>query len=668
MSEHPEPDVLNAFGRGDLPPSERVAVAEHLSACDTCSAFLGSGRGEKTLADHDPGILQQTNPAPAVSDAHFAPPDVAFSPSVPPELANHATYRIIDQLGEGGMGVVFKAEHRMMGRIVALKLLAPHLTANPAAVDRFKQEVTAAGRLNHPNIVISHDAGEAGGNHFLVMEYVEGISLDRLVARRGPLAATMASHFARQVAQGLQHAADKGMVHRDIKPQNLIVTRKGQVKILDFGLARLARDIETDGEPGKKPKHAATAPNLIMGTPDYLSPEQAKNSHKVDIRSDLYSLGCTLYFLLTGHTPFARATTLIDKLLAHTEEEPVSVLKHRPDLPEGLASVLGKLMAKRPQDRYATPAEAAAALAPFAKGVEATPPPAGSLAPAPAPTFEIVEAVVVKPSRADFRFESKTELETPQPVREKKPSRKKQRRAREQRKKLIGALIAVVVMGLLIGGAVKVIRRFLPDDPVKESAKNDTPPPASPPKNNPPATPPVAKPAPRVLFVLPSRGLWMDDYLPVRKRLEANGVKVFTAAGPGRSFPTKSNDAIETDLPLRPEMDVSSYQAVVFVGQDVTEFVRNGPGRYAAAAVIDKFLKQGSLVCAICEGQSALAAHGALNNKSVAAHPGTRRYPPFESLPVTWEEKSVLADGKLITASGPEHAVAFADAIFRALR
>ena len=150
----------------------------------------------------------------------------------------------MDRLGEGGMGVVYKAEHRMMGRVVALKVLAPHLTANSEAVARFLQEVAAAGKLSHPNIVISHDAGEASGQHFLVMEFVEGISLDRLVSRRGPLAVTMACHFARQVALGLQHASEKGMVHRDIKPQNLMVTRKGQVKILDFGLARLARSAE----------------------------------------------------------------------------------------------------------------------------------------------------------------------------------------------------------------------------------------------------------------------------------------------------------------------------------------------------------------------------------------------------------------------------------------
>src|SRR5207253_4374689 len=204
---------------------------------------------------------------------------------LPAGLTDHARYRILVELGAGGMGVVYKAEHRIMGRTVALKVVAPHLTAKPDAVERFRREVTAAAKLSHPNIVTAHDADEAGGLHFLVMEFVDGISLDRLVGRRGPLPVQMACHFARQAALGLQHAFEKGMVHRDVKPANLMVTRKGQLKILDFGLARFARDA---GAAGGRPA-AATAANLVMGTPEYLSPEQASSPRTVDIRSDLYA-------------------------------------------------------------------------------------------------------------------------------------------------------------------------------------------------------------------------------------------------------------------------------------------------------------------------------------------------------------------------------------------
>ena len=206
------------------------------------------------------------------------------------------------------------------------------------------------------------------------MEFVEGTSLDRLVAKKGPLPVPMACMFTRQVALGLQHAAGKGMVHRDIKPQNLMVTRKGQVKILDFGLARFARTDDEDqpAQGAKVPFGAAKAaasagltnPNLLLGTPDYLSPEQAKNSHDVDPRSDIYSLGCTLYFLLSGGVPFGAATTLIDKLLAHTEEAPPPIREARFEVSEGLAAVLAKMMAKKPADRYQTAAEAAAAAVP----------------------------------------------------------------------------------------------------------------------------------------------------------------------------------------------------------------------------------------------------------------------------------------------------------------
>src|SRR5439155_5373714 len=184
---------------------------------------------------------------------------------IPTALLAHPRYKVTGRIGAGGMGTVFKAEHKVMGRVVALKVVAPRLVADTAALDRFRREVRLAAKLSHPNIVTSFDAEEAGGLHFLVMEYVDGQGLDRLVWRKGPLPVATSCQLARQTALGLQHANEHGMVHRDIKPSNLMLTRTGKVKILDFGLARLARSAG-DG----KATHTNTAPEVVLGTPDFV--------------------------------------------------------------------------------------------------------------------------------------------------------------------------------------------------------------------------------------------------------------------------------------------------------------------------------------------------------------------------------------------------------------
>jgi serine/threonine protein kinase len=240
--------------------------------------------------------------------------------------------------------------------------------------------VRAAAALSHPNIVHAYDADEIGGTHLLVMECVEGaIDLNRLVKRDGPLPVSQACEYMRQTALGLQHACERGLVHRDIKPHNLLlvghpssltptatvedsVTLAGErsgvtVKILDMGLARLD---DTGSQDDKN--STMTQEGAVMGTLDYIAPEQAADSHTVDIRADLYSLGCTFYFLLTGHVPFPGGTG-VEKLLRHRRELPVPITQHRPDVPPRVAAVVARLMAKRPEDRYQTPAELAQALA-----------------------------------------------------------------------------------------------------------------------------------------------------------------------------------------------------------------------------------------------------------------------------------------------------------------
>jgi serine/threonine protein kinase len=274
-------------------------------------------------------------------------------------------YRILDQLGQGGMGRVFKAEHVTMGRTVAIKVLAPQHTKTEKARQLFMREVRAAGKLMHPNIVTAHDANEVDGRHYLVMEYIDGPNLDQLVRERGPLPVGLACDIVRQAAAGLQCAFEQGMVHRDIKPSNLLVQRTGTtlssgylVKILDFGLARL-------GDNSDASATIMTPANVIMGTPDYLSPEQARNLHLVDIRSDLYSLGCTFYYLLTGQVPFPGGTS-VEKLIRHTKDEPIPVEQLRPDLPQEVAEISHALLSKEPANRHQTPAELVMELVPHA--------------------------------------------------------------------------------------------------------------------------------------------------------------------------------------------------------------------------------------------------------------------------------------------------------------
>jgi serine/threonine-protein kinase len=275
-------------------------------------------------------------------------------------------YVLLERLGEGGMGQVFKARHSGLGRTVALKLVRKDRLANPDAVRRFYREIQVAARLCHPNVVQSFDADEVDGSYFYIMEYVPGTDLARLVKKQGPLSVADATEYVRQAAVGLQHAHEAGLVHRDIKPGNLLLTtRSGAagrppepvIKVLDMGLARLHQPQEGADSSGD-----LTREGVIMGTIDYIAPEQARNAHLVDIRGDLYSLGCTFFFLLSGRPPFPGRNNT-EKLLKHQLEPPPSLSQFRTDVPPAVAGVIGRLLAKRPDDRFETPADLAEALA-----------------------------------------------------------------------------------------------------------------------------------------------------------------------------------------------------------------------------------------------------------------------------------------------------------------
>lgn len=368
---HPTEAELSAFTLGQLKPDEASAVEEHISHCDPCCETLLQLSAEDTFVD----LLKQAkdNPTDATVDLDVTSPSESSEhpDGIPTELTDHPRYRVERLIGRGGMGDVYAAEHRLMRRPVALKVINRRLVNKPEAVERFHREVCAAARLHHPNIVTAYDAEQAEGTHFLAMEYVEGTELSEIVKRDGRLPIDVACDYARQAALGLSHAHEMGMVHRDVKPQNLMVTPTGGVKILDFGLANFASESvqqeSSDTEYNASGQHSKLVEHLtqlgtMMGTPDYIAPEQAEDARKADIRSDIYSLGCTLFYLLTGRPPF-EGDSVLDKIEAHSKRLPESLSAIRDEIPADLQRVVEKMMAKDPEQRYQTPAEVVRALA-----------------------------------------------------------------------------------------------------------------------------------------------------------------------------------------------------------------------------------------------------------------------------------------------------------------
>jgi serine/threonine protein kinase len=263
-------------------------------------------------------------------------------------------YRLLERLGKGGMGSVYLAEHRQMKRRAAIKTLPVDAHQDAAAESQLLAEAQAIAMLDHRNIVHAFDLEVEGDLHFLVMEYVEGEDLQQLVEREGPLPFDRAADYIAQAAEGLAHAHGRGLVHRDIKPANLLLERQGLIKISDFGLAHAG----SQTAPASRP---ASQVNTALGTVDFLSPEQALDQDSVDQRSDIYSLGCTFYFLLTGLPPFPEGS-LAERLVKHQTEEPRSILKLRPDAPHELVKACRKMMAKKPEQRFASAKEVATLL------------------------------------------------------------------------------------------------------------------------------------------------------------------------------------------------------------------------------------------------------------------------------------------------------------------
>jgi serine/threonine-protein kinase len=380
----PSRDKLLDFVKGNLSDSDLELIGNHAQDCWRCQAelarldagsdtLLGRLRGIRSQPNiaHDDkleGLLQraksisvQTKRSERTANAATVAP---LSPQVLPQPASEQVgqYRLLEKIGEGGMGSVYKALHVSLDRLVALKMLNVRRLDDLTAVARFQREMKAVGRLNHPNIVRATDAGELAGVHYLVMDYVDGINLAELVRQHRPLSVANACELIRQASIGLEHAHEHGLIHRDIKPSNLMLDSEGQVRILDLGLARL--------HAGGIPADELTPSGMVMGTLDYMAPEQANDPKAVDIRADIYSLGCTLFHLLAGGPPFGSParTFPAQKIAAHMHDPIPSIRELRHDVPVELAGIIERMLAKRPEDRFSAPAEVADVLHTFSAG------------------------------------------------------------------------------------------------------------------------------------------------------------------------------------------------------------------------------------------------------------------------------------------------------------
>ena len=390
MSEpvRPSREELLAYAVGKLSDADSQRVAAFVESDPECQAVLATLDGtEDTLVGRlrlppvdDPYEAESQCDAALARARDAAALEARSAESL--ELGTLGEYELLERLGQGGMGTVYKALHTKLDRVVALKVIASHRMHERQAVARFEREMKAIGRLDHPAIVHAMDAREIDGVPVLVMEYVDGMDLGRLVRRHGPIAMADACELIRRAALALEAAHQHGLVHRDVKPSNLMLSRSGQVKLLDLGLARLGAEppIESDSSTSSanpstpmRPvddQTGLTATGQAMGTADYMAPEQVSDPQSVDIRADIYSLGCTLYKLLTGRAPFDGTDCggTLDKLEAHTDRPAPPIAERVADLPPGLADTIDRMLSKSPDDRPPTPSAVAELLAPHCEG------------------------------------------------------------------------------------------------------------------------------------------------------------------------------------------------------------------------------------------------------------------------------------------------------------
>jgi putative intracellular protease/amidase/tRNA A-37 threonylcarbamoyl transferase component Bud32 len=616
-------------------------------------------------------------------------------------------YVLLDKLGQGGMGVVFKAQHRRMDRIVALKVLPPAATRSPDLLRRFQREAQAAARLLHPNIVAAYDADEAAGTHFLVMEYVSGIDLASLVRRDGPLGVGRAVDCILQAARGLEYAHGEGVVHRDIKPGNLLLSDKGVVKILDMGLARLEAS----------PLHAApdeiTRTGSVMGTIDYMAPEQAEDMKQADARSDIYSLGCTLFFLLTGRTLF-EGDTIVRKIVAHREQAAPSLGDHVADVPPALEAVFRRMVAKRPQERFGSMSELIFALDTcgtalsgggggawdeLLETLHGQPSPASAKPATRASSGTVVSGGAAAPS-ADAETSA---LEAHQPTLGFVPAgagaamaagRRRWKLPRLRRKTWIAISIAAVLLPALSVALVQLIPAIRtwtvsggPGDRPTRGSKgggrtdNGSSPVVDPPTpeiRNPPSrfVPGQIEPAPpmplsggdppHVLFVIAHDGYYHLDYLNVMKSLESRAEVVVASTEIGEAIPW--NVAPVPPQPATADMLVAEakpedFDTIIVCGGKVAEYEGASQNAQTLRTLILAMHGQKKPVASICTGGVVLAQAGLLRGQEAVCWP--QRRAELEAEGATFVDQEVVVAGRVVTGRDPQAASALVTEVLR---
>lgn len=352
--QHPCEADLAAFAVGRLSGLRVALIEQHVIQCDRCAAVVAQSPGDEFVdrlrrAERAQPAAEQTlswHKPRSIDDAGRIDGNLN---SLPIELQQHPRYEFLRLLAQGGMGAVYLARHRVTGSLLAIKAIKPELAANRDAMSRFLREASIAGQLEHPNVARVWDAEQLEDTAILAMDYVPGKTLAQIVSARGPLPVDEACHYIRQIALGLQYASEQGVVHRDIKPQNVMVSSPdGSVRILDFGLGRLVDERRTH--------FRLTKDDQVLGTPDYMAPEQARDAKTADVRSDIYSLGCTFYSLLIGEPPFG-GSSAIEVLTRHDHERPAPVHSLRRDVPRELSDLVERMLAKNPDGRPQQPKE-----------------------------------------------------------------------------------------------------------------------------------------------------------------------------------------------------------------------------------------------------------------------------------------------------------------------
>ena len=385
----PDNEILSEYTLGALSPAASMLIEQHLNDCSLCSRRL-----ESLDQLTDPLITMLREASPFASRRYLHEPEYQTAvntithlkiltdpkslpqyekPGLPDQSvrtplrfpATFGRYELGELAGRGGMGVVYRAFDGSHNREVIVKFLTERSLNHPKMLRRFEVEMRLAGHLNHANIVRAIDSGQIDGRQFLVFEYHEGKDLAAVLKHQGSLRIEDACEIVRQAASGLQHIHENGLVHRDLKPANLFLTVTGEIKILDLGLALLRETSETDGV-------GLTSPGKLMGTIDYMSPEQAEDTHRVDIRADIYSLGATLYALLCGNAPLRGKpdSSLMERLLSLSTGEFTPLSSLRPDIPEEVTQIVHRMLARNPVNRYQKPADVVTALAQWCLNAE----------------------------------------------------------------------------------------------------------------------------------------------------------------------------------------------------------------------------------------------------------------------------------------------------------